>query len=218
MADAEITRLINNAITRLPGVTTDVLQLELFNVMNDLFKGSNIWNEDIEITVPGNDPAGTVYLLAPQQPANIDKLLWVFTKPQDASMSRGSAVAAAMSVPGELTLRLQPSSEVTYIATVALTVNDPTDRNGFVQFPAWVIQKYGGIILDGLLSKVMTQPNKPYTNLQMSIFHARKFSGGVAQARVEWTRNNTYRQQAWRFPGFVSGSQKGRSSNWAPPQ
>jgi hypothetical protein len=218
MANADITRLTNNAMTRLPGATLAVIQQELFMVMNDFFQTSNLWNEDIEVPVPGGDPAGTVYLLASQQPANIDKLLWVYTKPTDTSMSRGSPVAAAMSVPGELTLQLQPSSPVTYIVTVALTVDDPTGRDGYVQFPAWVLGKYNDEILDGLMQRMMSQPNKPYTNLQMSVYHGRKYSSGVAQARVDWTRNNTYRQQAWRFPGMVGGSQKGRSSNWAPPQ
>jgi len=215
---ADVQRLMNNARSRLSGATDNVLQQELFAVMDDFFKKSNVWNEDIEVTIPGQDPAGTIYQLAPAAPALIDKLLWVFQKPSDTSIGRGSAITAAMSVPGELTLRTQPSSSVVYIVTVALTVADPTNRDGYVQFPAWVLAKYRDDILDGLLGRMMTQPNKPYTNSQLAIFHMRKFVQACASARVEWQRNNTYRTQAWAFPGgFSGGTQRGRSSGWGGP-
>ncbi len=217
MANADIDRLMNNARMRLVGATDPVLQQELFAVMDDFFKKSNVWNEDIELSVPGMDPANTVYPLAPAAPALIDKLLWVFQKPTETSIGRGSAVVAAMSIPGELTLRTQPSSDVEYIVTVALTVADPTDRGGYVQFPAWVLAKYREAILDGLLGRMMSQPSKPYTNSQMAVFHMRKFNQAMASARVEWTRNNTYRAQAWSFPqGFSGGSQRG-GTGWGGP-
>jgi len=217
-ANTDVQRLINNVMIRLPGAVLANLQLELFNTMDDFFKGSNVWNEDILITVPGQDPVGSVYLLAPQQPAQIDKLLWIYTKSTDPKGLRGSQVGGAMSVPGELTLNNQPSSALDIIVTVALTVQDPTDRDGYVQFPAWVLQKYNDVIQDGVLGRMMSQPVKPYTNMQLSVYHMRKYGSGVSQARIDWTRNNTYRQQAWRFPGFAGGSQRGRSSGWAQPQ
>lgn len=218
VADLEITRLMNNARVRLTGATDDALQRELFMVMDEFFKQTNVWKEDIPITIPGNDPAGTRYIIAPNEPGNITQLMWVFTASSDDSMARGAAIAAGMDVPGELWLGAQPSSEQYLVVTVALTVQDPVNRDGYVVFPAWVAQKYGDAILDGLLGRMMTQPNKPWTNSQMSVFHLRSFNSKKVQARVEATRNNTYRQQAWRFPGFVGGSQRGRSSGWAPPQ
>lgn len=215
---ADISRLMNNARIRLPGAVDGVLQQELFSVMDEFFKKSNVWTEDIDITVPGMDPAGTIYQVAPDSPALIDKLLWVFQKPSDTAIGRGPAIAAAMSMPGELTLRTQPSSDVIYTVTVALTVQDPTDRNGFVQFPAWVLAKYREAILDGLLGRMMSQPSKSYTNSQLSVFHMRKFVQAAASARVEWTRNNTYRAQAWAFPGgFSGGTQRGGRSGWGGP-
>ena len=215
-ADAETVRLINNALARLPGATTANLQNELFSVMDEFFKASNVWKEDIDVPVPGSDPAGTVYLLASNEPANINQLMWVFTKDTSGNVPRGAGVAAAMEIPGELTLQTQPSSAVTLVVTVALTVQDPVNRDGYVVFPMWVLQKYGDVILDGLLAKMMMQRNKPWTDTQMTVYHSRRFEGGKARARVDGTRNNTYRQQAWRFPSFVGGSQRGRSG--FPPQ
>jgi len=218
MAAADITRLMNNARLRLTGATDAVLQQELFAVMDEFFKKSNVWNEDIDVAVPGLDPAGTIYELVPSGSALIDKLLWVFQKPADTSIGRGPGVNAAMSIPGQLTLQTQPSSDVIYTVTVALTVQDPTLKNGYVTFPAWVLAKYREAILDGLLGRMMTQPSKPYTNSQMAVFHMRKFVQAAASARVEWARNNTYRAQAWAFPGgFSGGSQRGGRSGWGGP-
>lgn len=217
MAAADITRLMNNAIMRLPGAIEGVLQQELFSVMDEFFKKSNVWNEDIDILIPGMDPAGTIYEITPTGPSLIDKLLWTFEVPNSTSIGRGAGVMAYMSIPGELTLRTQPSSDVYYRVTVALTVQDPTLRNGYVTFPAWVLAKYRECILDGLLGRMMSQPNKPYTNTQMSVFHMRKFRQSTASARVEWTRNNNYRAQAWAFPqNFSRGSQRG-GSGWGGP-
>lgn len=213
----DIDRLMNNARSRLPGAIDTALQLELFNVMDEFFKKSNVWNEDIDLIIPGLDPAGTIYELTPTGPALIDKLLWVFQIPDDTSIGRGPQIGAAMQTPGQLTLALQPSSNVNYRVTVALTVQDPTLRNGYVTFPAWVLAKYRDAILDGLLGAMMSQPNKPYTNTQLGVFHMRKFIQKTASARVEWTRNNNYRAQAWAFPqGFSRGSQRGGTS-WGGP-
>lgn len=216
MAGQEITRLMNAASVRLPGATEGALQLELFAVMDDFFKGSNCWREDIVVQVGASDPAGTVYQLVPTGPALIDKLMWVYQTSTQPDILRGPQVAAAMAIPGELTLAVQPSSPISIVATVNLTVQDPTQRDGFVTFPLWVLQRYRDTILDGLLGRMMTQPNKPFSNTQMAIYHTRKFNSGVSHARVETSRNNTYRQQAWRFPGFAGGNQRGR--RWTTPQ
>jgi len=213
---ANMDRLMNNARARLTGATDDALQRELFNVMDDFFKGSNVWNEDIELEVPGQDPAGTEYEITPTGPALIDKLLWVFTKPDQTTISRGSGIRASMQIPGVLVLDTQPSSDVTYIVTVANTVQDPTLRNGYVTFPAWVLDKYRDVILAGLLGGMMMQPSKPYTNNQLAVLNKRLFTQGITAANGEWRRNNTYRMQAWAFPRFVGGTQRGRSG-WGGP-
>ena len=217
-ADLEVTRLMNNIRERTPGATDAGIQRELFNAVDEFFRDTNVWKEDVPLTVPGQDPAGTPYIIAPNEPANITQLMWVFGASTDPSTSRGAPIQASMSVIGELVLRFQPSSPMDIVVTVALTVQDPVNRDGYVVLPQWIMQKYAETFLDGTVGRLMTQPNKPWTNSQMSVYHLRKFASKKAAARVEATRNNTFRQQAWCFPGFVRGSQKGRSSGWAPPQ
>lgn len=219
MAGSDIERFMKNIRVRLPGATDDAIQLEWFNTMDEFFRGSNVWQEDIDMAVPAGDPAGTIYYLTPTAPSLIDKLLWAFQKPDDPNQYRGpQLLGVAMSVPGEVVLQMQPSEEVTYRVTVSLTVQDPVQRDGYIQFPAWVLARYRSVLMDGLLGKMYSQPGKPWTNTQLAVLHLRKFMAGTAQARVDMTRNNVYKQQPWRFPGFAGGNQRGRSGRWGPPQ
>lgn len=213
---ADIQRLINNAQDRLPGAIPEAIQRELFNTMDEFFKGSNVWNEDLDVQIPAFDPLNTIYELTPTGPSLIDKLLWVYEVNVDEPTERGPGVRASMSIPGELQLASQPSKPVTYRVTVALTVQDPVSRNGYVTFPAWVLAKYRDVILDGLLGKMYSQPNKPYTNQQYAVLFMRKFKQGTVNAHHDWRRNNTYRMQAWAFPRFAGGTQRGHSG-WGGP-
>lgn len=213
---ADISRFMNTARVRLPGATDDAMQLELFMVMDEFFRGSNLWQEDVRFDVVGTDAPGTVYEVTPTGPATVDKLLWMYSLPEGNSL-RGFEIRGTMSTPGEIVLATQPSDDKTYVATLALTVADPTLRNGYVVFPEWVLAKYRAVLLDGLLGKMMSQPNKPFTNSQLSVYHLRRFLSGIAQARIDVQRNNVYRNQAWRFPRRI-GSQRGGSGGYFPPQ
>ena len=200
---ADIIRLITNAQIQLPGAISGALQQELFSVADLFFKTSNVWTEDIPFNVPANDPANTIYQVTASGNVLIDKLIQV-------TDYNGIPVTAFMSTPGEITLRTQPNAPAAYIAKVGLTVADPVQRDGYVSMPDWVLNKYRDVFLEGLIGRMQAQPNKPYSNTQLSVYHLRKFTSGMSAARIEAQRNNVFRAQAWRFPGFGRGSQRGR--------
>lgn len=211
MANADVLRLVTNAQIRLPGATSQTVQQELFMVADEFFKESNAWREDIQFDVPGTDPNGTVYEVTPSGNVIIDKLMWM------RNADGGGRIFGQMSVPGEITLSTYPSSPAKYIATVALTVTDPTQRDGYVSFPDWVLAKYRGVFLNGILGKMMSQPAKPYTNTQLSVYYIKLFTSGKAAARVDAQRANVYKAQAWNFPSFGGRSQR-RIGSGFPPQ
>lgn len=211
MSNADVLRLVTNAQIRLPGATVSTVQQELFMVADEFFKESNVWREDIEFSVPANDPQGTVYEVTPTGNVVIDKLMWM------RNTDGGGRIFGQMSVPGEITLASYPSSPARYIATVALTVSDPTQRDGYVSFPDWVLAKYRGVFLNGILGKMMSQPAKPYTNTQLSVYYIKLFNSGKAAARVDAQRANVYKAQAWNFPSFGGRSQR-RIGSGFPPQ
>jgi hypothetical protein len=187
-------RLMKNARSRLPGAIDTVLELELFNVLDEFFQDSNVWQEAIEFSVTAADEVPTIYYIEPESVSSIVRLISVVT-------SEDRPVAATMQVPGEVILLTQPGGDETYTATVAMTVDDPVQStNNYPEFPAWVLTKYGMALLDGLLGRMMSQPAKPYSNTQLALYHTRKFRSAIAFASTESVRRNVANAQVWRFP------------------
>ncbi|RZN09638.1 hypothetical protein CWO91_16550 [Bradyrhizobium genosp. SA-3] len=187
-------RLMNNARSRVPGATDTVLKQELFNVMNDFFQTSNIWQEDVAFAVNTTDKT---YTITPAESyAAIVRSLYVLN-------SGGLPVGPyQMLTPGTIVFKDVQSQAGTYTATVSLTVDDPLAGDGFPQFPAWVLNKYSTGIIDGLVGRVMSQPAKPYTNIQLAAVHLRSFRSCMSDAKTEALHKNVNNGQTWRFPKF----------------
>jgi hypothetical protein len=187
-------RLIKNARNALPGSLDNVILLELFNVLDTFFRDSSIWIEDIPFSVATADPAGTIYYIEPESVSVIVRLFNVVSS--TGFRQRG----AAMQLPGEVTLTSPPSQSDTYTATVALSIIDPVQRDGYPEFPEWILDKYGVGILDGVIGRMMAQPAKPYTNVQLALAHMTAFRKTVSIAGTESVHKNVHNAQAWVYP------------------
>jgi hypothetical protein len=187
---ADTDRLLNNARVHLPGVTDATIQLELFNVLNDFFQVTNAWQEDIDFQT---SPSVVEYTITPTGTSTINRLIWV----QNANQI---PVDALMPTPGTIKLILPPSQIDTLTATVALTIDDPVDGDGFPNFPAWVLTKYNTGILDGVLGRLMAQPAKPYTNAQLAVIRLKSYIAARSSAKAEVLHGNQNNGQTWRFP------------------
>ncbi len=198
MPNADMNRLMDHARIRLPGALDAALQMELFAVMNEFLQASNLWFEDIQFAVTPTTqsyldvPGDYTYELIPDQGA--------ITRLQGVVDSKGFSVIASMPVLGQLIVAYSPTVADTYTARVSLTVTDPVTRDGYPEFPDWILNKYGNDILEGLLGRMMTQIAKPYTSTAGAQFHLRNFKQAVSQAKVEASHKNVYRGQNWRFP------------------
>lgn len=210
MATADMNRLMDLARIRLPGALDAALHMELFSVMNEFFQGSNIWYEDIQFEVqPTTDtyyqnPAAFTYAIEPDQGA-ITRLMGV-------ADSKGLPVRAYMPVLGQVVLQWSPNSTDNYTARVALTVADPVTREGYPDFPDWIMSKYGNEILDGLLGRMMSQIAKPYSSPAGAQFHLKNFKQAISQAKTEASHRNVYRGQNWSFPQTFGRRRFGRPS------
>lgn len=192
MATADITRLMNNLRVQLPGAIDGVIQLEIYNAMNEFFQDSNVWREDIDVPVVPNT---LNYTIVPTATASIVRLIGVVD-----NYERPVGAVLDLLNDNELALFNSPSEAATYTAQVSLTVNEPLDNEGFPTFPAWVLNLYMGDFISGVLSRMLAQPAKPYTNAQLATYHGTAFRGAISKARSEANRRYTYRNQVWRFP------------------
>jgi hypothetical protein len=208
MTSVDMTRLISHAKIRLPGALDAAIQMELFALMNEFFQSTNIWFQDIAFAVtPTSDayidnPAAYTYTLTPTL-GSISRLVGVI----DAA---AIPQRAYMPILGSVVLANSPNLATTYTARVSLTVTDPVTVDGYPDFPAWILNKYGNDILEGLLGRMMAQIAKPYSSAQMAMFHTKNFKQAINQARAEALHQNVYRGQNWRFPQTFANSRHQR--------
>lgn len=200
IAKQDFDRFMNQARIKLPGASDAGIKAELFDVMTEFFRDSSCWTEAISVPIIANT---TTYSLTPAQDGQIISLAGVVDQnniPQPAIMSDF----------GQFTLKYTPNSNQTFVATVCKNVTLPTTRDAIPVAPDWLFQQYHVTILDGLLGKMMAQPEKSYTSAAASQYHTRRFLDGTAMARVSAMRRHTFGTQAWSFPqGFRSRGQRG---------
>lgn len=192
-------RMMNLIRSRAPGATDTLIKDELYDALDEFFMDSNIWKETIPVTtVAGED----TYQLGSAEAGQIHRLMWVLD-------GNDIQVSATMEEPGVLVLATEPNSVQTLNATVTLTVTDPTTTDRFPIVPDWIADRWANHWKDGVLARLMSMPNKPFTNTQLAVYHAKKFSDTVGFARSEAQRMNTYKTQAWRFPQSFAVRRRG---------
>lgn len=186
---ADLTRIMMNCRVRLPGAIDSAIRVELYNVMNEFFQETNLWQDDITVTTQAGK---LVYYIQPNSYGVIDKLVAM----QDAQKR---IYPCTFTMPDTITFSFDPGV-LTLNARVIMTISDPVDRDGYPEFPPWVAGKYNSAIADGVLGKMMAQMSKPYTDEKKAIYHLRKFETAKAMAKGDAARFHTFGVQSWRFP------------------
>ncbi len=189
----DLTRLYDNIRIRCPGLLDSIMLLELFNTVYEFCSDTNAYQQDVALTTQAgfND-----YTLVPADTNNGPvRLIFIYD-------SAGLGVDGYMPVVPIVRLSVTPTGVTTYTCTVALA---PNEQAGGVTaaptMPDWFWDSYVDTIRDGVLGRLLTQPAKPYTNLQMGMVYLKTFSQGKNQAKTQTLHGNNYRGQNWRFPG-----------------
>lgn len=187
-------RIVDSAMSRLPGAIEGNIHFVMEDVLKEFFKVSTIWRERIRVNVLADR---TDYELeSVEYPARIISLLWL--ENADAITFRASLITPNI-------LRLARALEPDYYyAWVVLTTTTKPSNLDYPVFPDWVADLYGDVIADGIVGRMMGQPNKPYTNNQHAIMFSRLFRKGSQEARIHADRQNIQGGQRWRFPRFAA--------------
>jgi hypothetical protein len=181
-------KILGQANVALTGASDVGLQVQLSDVLEEFFDGSNCWQENINFTVI---PETVGYPLRPLS-GRILRLLHVLDQnnvPQQAVMPDIETVQF-----------LYPYTNVQpMVAVVVKTVTDP-----LLCFPPnipdWLLPAHGLGILHGVLGNMMLQPGQSYSNPGLANFHLAKFRDSIAHARVAMMKANTVGAQSWAFP------------------
>jgi len=191
-----VTRLMANARIALTGAVDDAIKLNIFKVLDEFCRETNIWQETIEFdTIAGTD---IVYDLVPTL-GTILRLIWV---------RQGDAKAPAwgtMEIPGELILPNIYTPQTHIYATVSLAPTDPTEvGTDLPVVPDWFWHRYFPAFEDGLILKMASQPEKPYTSAGLANFHGQRWRQALGVARADAIKANVADGQLWRFPTFAA--------------
>lgn len=204
-------QLMNQARVTLIGASEQGLRGALYDVLAEFFNDSSCWTSCIEVPAV---PDVRCYPLVVNE-GQIIRLVGVSTAaPPPGSginaLPQGIAIPALMPTVGELILAHSPASATTYVAEVVTNVSLPTAKEQYPIAPDWVLPIWHVGILDGLIGKMMMQPNKSYSSTAQAAYHLKRFRDAIARARVSKMRANTNGAQNWRFPQqFRSNTQQG---------
>lgn len=182
-------QLFNEARVQLVGASEAGLKGSFYDVMAEFFNDSSCWTGGVSIPVV---PAQHVYSVNVPE-GQIIRMVGVSGPQRDF-------IPALMPEIGVVHLKHAPQTALTYWAEFVLNVALPKDRHDLPIAPEWVIPVWHVGILDGMLGKMMAQPNKSYSNTTSSAYHLKRFRDAIARARVSKLRANTNGAQAWRFP------------------
>lgn len=195
-------QFMTNAAVKLPGSSESGIKAELFDVFKEFFEDSNCWFEDIQFQAVA---AQTDYPLTPAENGQIIRLAVAWT-------DQGTPVGAFMPVFGTVKLLHAPQTTpaAKWTARVIKTVSVPTTRENVPIVPDWALGVYSIHVMDGLLGKMMAQPNKSYSNQNLSAYHLKRFRTGIQIARVAALRANLVGAQEWSYPrnGWGPGTQR----------
>lgn len=209
--ETDFDQFMNQARVQLTGASEAGLKGELFDVMKEFFRDSNVWHEWVEIPVIPNEQN---YRVTPAHGGMFIRLAAI----HDKNWIVLPALMEHTAPPGA-TIHLVWPQNISMTAKAILIKNVvlPTTKHDIPDAPDWLLPMYETAILDGLLGKMMIQSNKSYSDAKTGQYHLKRFRDGIQVARVAAMRANLYGGQAWRFPrGFRQSSQRGGVSTPFP--
>jgi hypothetical protein len=192
-------RIMSDARIRLPGAIDETMKIELFSLLDEFFRRTMLWQEDIPIGVVTTKK--TYEIDSNEWIATIHELLYVQNK--DAI-----PIIASMEVAGELLLHTYPSEDQIYTVRVALALADALDDDGYPQVPQWIVTKYHEAFKDGLLSHMAMQPAKPYYNEKLAQYHGLRFRSAMSAAFADMKQRNVFDASGWVFPQQFATSRR----------
>jgi hypothetical protein len=188
---------VPQVIIELPQCPEPVALAEIRNAVIELCDRALVWREDIDpLTLELGE---AVYDLDTPPQARVATVMDIATDDNrmlmpvdqewlirfDPSWRTRTGRVDWFTQPDSETLRVirVPEDPLTLFITCAFA---PT-RNGNL-IPSYVFEQYLEVIKYGAWARLMVQPSKPWTNLQLAMRYGQLFSAGMTTARVEATK------------------------------
>jgi hypothetical protein len=185
----DVTRLFDNVQASVPGVTTDVVSLVVWNTIEDFFIKSAYRREHVYWRL---DPGKTVICFDPyDQDWRVCRFLGFKGLTRPKFIPPGMVVDLDCPPPdntrnGEALLALKPNTIETELS-----------------YDVWT--NYWETLFSGALHRLYLQPGKPYSDLNAGQVYGRLYRSGIASARADAQAGHLAEAVSWRFPYYASG-------------
>lgn len=195
-AKNDVTRLFDNIQAVVPGVTTDVVALVVWNTIEDFYQRSTYRRERVFWKL---DPCQTVLDFDPyDRDWRVCRFLGFSGLGNPKFVPPGQVIDLTCPVPDS------ERNGAAYLALKPASLQTP--------LPYDVMTTYWEALFHGALSRLFMQPGKPYSDLNAMALNARLYRSGIASARADAQAGHLREGVSWHFPYFASGGRAdGRS-------
>lgn len=205
---ADYDQFMNQARVKLVGASNDGLSGEFYDVLSEFLNDSSLWTQAAVIAYVANQSVYPVFIPEGQIIRLNGVSDWGPTVPIDPTSTvpipPGTPaplfVAAVMPNLGTIVVKNPPQTTGYYQASFVCNTALPVGKTMIPDAPDWILPIWHVGLLDGLLGKMMTSPNKSYSNMAQGQYHLKRFRDAIARARVSKLRANTNGAQSWRYP------------------
>lgn len=185
--------------TRLPGISSGQLDLELKATLREFFTQSGFWTEEVP---PINIVAGKSEYKITYPQAKVMGIhgIWLsgIAIPLATIQPKSNKTSQAYMVEHDLVkLYPTPNKDIKDGLEVLVRLN-PTPA--MCKVPIETVSHFFDYVLDGVLGRLYGQPGKPYTNVLQSQYHLRRFRDGMAAARDMGRKRFGTATRPWVFP------------------
>jgi hypothetical protein len=194
--------LKNTLIARLPGASIATIELEMSNAAREFFLESGAWHE----TIIANMVEGrSRYDFFPES-GSIGFISDLWINGQRYTPVSGNSLPIR-GWTGYFQV-LTPTPSETVEKAIQINASVIPDECG-CSIPPDLLNHYFEALLDNTLGKLYSHVNKPYTNLQMAMFHTGRYRAHLARARAVIAGGNVRAGGPWMFPQIASGHRRG---------
>jgi hypothetical protein len=185
----DITRLFDNLQALIPGVTTDVVSLVIWNTIEDFYQRSTYRREHV------------YWQLNP-----LEYTLQFDPYDKDWRVCRFLGFRGLSNVkfvpPGQVFDLTCPCPE-TLREGEALLALKPNNLNTLLPYDVWT--NHFETLLNGAMERLFYQPGKPWSDVKAMALCAAQYRRGVASARAEAQAGHVREGSSWQFPYFAMG-------------
>lgn len=188
----------------LPGATQDLIEQQLGQTIREFARRSGVWMEEQTTKIrAGRDtydfskvPQGnavTVMSVA----VDGTQIPVADAMPSFANLTGNYAYVTS---PGIIRIQPTPTQDITGGLQVNISYMPLKDATSI---PEEFVNQWYEVILDGVKSRMMGLPGKPFSNVQLAAFHAAKFTSGISEARDVARRRYSKSESSWTYPRWA---------------